>query len=116
MLVYIKQEIFLIHDDTIYLSAVTKENDCQFIKIYKSKIDFENLDLTEVFQKEFCNKDLNIQAGRIEIFEDVNLDMKILLSTNTDETFNQSMKNYLSLAQRMILWKNNFYRSSVRNL
>ena len=26
--------------------------------------------------------------------------MKILLSTNTDETFNQSMKNYLSLAQR----------------
>tara|TARA_B100000575_G_C23114800_1_gene644310 strand:- start:266 stop:1594 length:1329 start_codon:yes stop_codon:yes gene_type:complete len=95
-----KARDFLIHDDTIYLSAVTKENDCQFIKIYKSKIDFENLDLTEVFQKEFCNKDLNIQAGRIEIFEDVNLDMKILLSTNTDETFNQSMKNYLSLAQR----------------
>ena len=56
--------------------------------------------MTEVLQKEFCNKDLNIQAGRIEIFEDVNLDMKILLSTNTDETFNQSMKNYLSLAQR----------------
>ena len=51
-----KARDFLIHDDTIYLSAVTKENDCQFIKIYKSKIDFENLDLTEVFQKNFVIK------------------------------------------------------------
>ena len=41
--------------------------------------------------------------------------MKILLSTNTDETFNQSMKiTYLLRREMILFWKNNFYRSSVR--
>ena len=99
-----KARDFLIYDNFIFLSAIIKENNCQKIAIYKSNLNLENLNFIELFSKKFCDEDLNLQAGRIEIFVDENFNKKILLSTNTDETYYQSQKNYVSLAQKMSLY------------
>ena len=95
-----KARDFLIDDDLIYLSTIINENNCQKIIILKKNLNLEKLNFIELFSKKFCDEDLNLQAGRIEIFVDENFNKKILLSTNTDETVYQSQKNYISLAQK----------------
>ena len=100
----IRQEILI---QKVILIQDSIENNCQKIAIYKSNLNLENFNFIELFSKKFCDEDLNLQAGRIEIFVDENFNKKILLSTNADETFYQSQKNYISLAHHLNIYSRN---------
>ena len=94
----IKVRDFIFHNNNIYVSAIKLENKCNKIKIFKSKIDYVKLNFEEIFSSRDCDKNYNIQAGRITIIENEQ-EKFILLSTNADETYFSDDKKYISLAQ-----------------
>jgi len=66
-------------DQQIYVSHVIYENNCQYLSIYESKINFENLAFKDFFTDKTCGQFL--QAGRMVDYNHKNIN-GMLISTS----------------------------------
>ena len=83
---------FYIDEKYIYVSYVKRENDCKYLYLAKSKINFTELLFKDIFS---INKECagNIQAGRIQKIIN-NGSSHILLSTSADSLKGEGQKDF----------------------